>query len=187
MVPLASLWLPIVVSAALVFVASSIIWMALPIHKNDYKGLPDEDAVMTAMKQQNPGPGIYYYPWCNAGRATDAASKAKSESGPWGQIVVAAGKPAMGPMLSAWIVHLLIVGVFIAYVSGLGLAPGTSYLKVFQVSGAAAMLAYGGGVLPKFIWEGKPWSLLPGAVFDAVVYALLTAGTFGWLWPKVTF
>jgi hypothetical protein len=33
---------------------------------------------------------------------------------------------------------------------------------------------------------GMPWSHVPGRVFDGVVYALLTAGVFGWLWPHAT-
>lgn len=47
MVTLSALWLPILLSAVIVFVASSIIHMAIPIHKNDYRQLPDEDKCST--------------------------------------------------------------------------------------------------------------------------------------------
>ena len=43
--PFGSLWLPVMISAVVVFVASSIIHMALKYHKADYKSLPNEDAV----------------------------------------------------------------------------------------------------------------------------------------------
>ena len=46
MVPIHALWLPILLSAVIVFVASSIIHMALPIHKSDYRKLPDEAKVL---------------------------------------------------------------------------------------------------------------------------------------------
>jgi len=48
MVSITALWLPILLSAVIVFVASSIIHMLLPIHKSDYRKLPDEEKVMDA-------------------------------------------------------------------------------------------------------------------------------------------
>ena len=184
MIPLTSLWLPILLSAVIVFVASSVIWMALPIHRKDWKGLPDENALLAALKKANVAPGLYMFPWCDGGKAKDAASKEKTASGPWGQIIVNPGPYNMGRMLSIWFLYLLLLSTFVAYVASITLHSGDPYLKVFQVTGSCALLGYGGGILPKFIWEGKPWSLFPGAMFDAVVYFLLTAGTFGWLWPR---
>ena len=46
----AALWLPILLSAVLVFVASSIIHMASPWHKSDYPKMPNEDGVMDALR-----------------------------------------------------------------------------------------------------------------------------------------
>src|SRR6266851_8791731 len=43
MVSLSALWLPIVLSAVIVFVASSIMYMLLPYHRSDYRKLPEED------------------------------------------------------------------------------------------------------------------------------------------------
>ena len=37
------LWLAILASTAAVFVASALLWMALPFHKGDYKPLPTDD------------------------------------------------------------------------------------------------------------------------------------------------
>lgn len=46
---LAQLWLPIVVSAVIVFVASSIICMMTPLHKADYSVPPDQDELAGAV------------------------------------------------------------------------------------------------------------------------------------------
>ena len=45
MVSISALWLPILLSAVIVFVASSIIHMVLPVHRGDYRKLPEEDRV----------------------------------------------------------------------------------------------------------------------------------------------
>ena len=58
MVPLADLWLPIVLSAVFVFVASSVIHMALQIHKKDFQKLPNEDQVLAAMRGAGLKPGF---------------------------------------------------------------------------------------------------------------------------------
>lgn len=183
---LMELWLPILVSAAIVFVASSIIWMALPIHKNDYKGAAAaEGPLLDTLRAAALKPGVYMLPWCNGGKDNAEATKAKMAAGPWAMIYVMKGNCGMGRTLGLWFVHLVIVGVFVAYVaSHANLGPAPHYLSVFRVVGAAALLAHAGYALPMCIWHAHPWSLLPGKLFDAVVYSLLTAGTFAWLWPK---
>jgi hypothetical protein len=55
---------------------------------------------------------------------------------------------------------------------------------VFRVVGTAAFLAYGFGTMSNAIWKGQTWSFTIKEVVDGLVYALLTAGTFGWLWPR---
>ena len=37
--------------------------------------------------------------------------------------------------------------------------------------------------VPDAIWFGRPWSFVMKGQFDALLYALLTAGVFGWMWP----
>lgn len=186
---LAALWLPIVVSAVLVFFSSSIIWMALPIHRKDYRGLPDEASVVDAVRRQSPPPGVYMFPWCQGHGSKPspeerAAMEAKMKAGPWGVLVIMGGSFSFGKTLGLWFVHLLVASFLVAYVASAALPPGTPYLQVFRIAGAAAFLVYAGGLAPRCIWEGKPWSQFPAALFDAIVYTLLTAGVFGWLWPK---
>ena len=50
---LVGLWLPILVSSVLVFVASSLIWNVLGAHKWHVRGLPDEAAVRDALSKQS--------------------------------------------------------------------------------------------------------------------------------------
>jgi hypothetical protein len=45
-------------------------------------------------------------------------------------------------------------------------------------------MSYGLGNLAKVIWKGEPWSMVIKEVIDGLIYGLLTAGVFGWLWPK---
>ncbi len=181
------LWKPILVSAALVFVASSILWMALPIHKHDYKNPGDkEDAILGAVRSASLAPGVYYVPWCQGAKAKDPAVMEKMKSGPWAMLTVMPHAPHMGRMLFLWFLHLAMVGVFVAYIcANAGLAPGARYLAVFRVAGVSAFIAHTGYALPMCIWHGTPWNQLPGRVFDGAVYALLTAGTFAWLWPEL--
>lgn len=61
MTELASLWLPILLSALFVFVASSVIHMVLPIHRGDYRKLPQEDRVLDGLRDVVP-PGQYMFP-----------------------------------------------------------------------------------------------------------------------------
>lgn len=187
MVSLEALWLPIVVSSALVFVASAVIWMVLPIHKGDYKKLgANEDGMLQTVRSMGLRPGMYMFPCCDPAAVKDnPAAMEKLKAGPWGTVTVLGGMPNMGVCLFMWAVNLLVVSTLIAYVSSHVLHTGDAYLKVFRVTATMAVLAYGGNILTDSIWKGRPWSLLPGSVFDAAVYAGLTAGTFSWLWPKV--
>jgi len=184
---LSTLWMPILLSAVLVFIASSIIWMASPLHKHDYKNPGDkEQDIMNMLKSGNFEPGVYYVPWCHGhGAQKDPAVIAKMKAGPWAMLNVIPGPPNMGKMLGLWFLHLLIIGVFVAYLTSHAVTgPKVQYLEVFRFAGAVALLAHAGYALPLSIWHANPWSQLPGRLVDGVVYALLTAGTFAWLFPK---
>jgi len=184
MLTLTSLWQPVVVSAVLVFIASSIIWMALPIHKNDYKKLEGKEEGARDLAR-GLAAGVYMFPWCTPqDEKSDPAAAERLQEGPWGTLSVLPRRWSMGPMLGLWFGHLLIVSFFVAYITRPGNPAGTPYLEIFRVSGAAALVAHAGGIMPACIWQGQPWSQARGRLFDAVVYALITAGVFGWLWPR---
>lgn len=185
MVGLNALWLPIVLSAVIVFVASWVVHMLLPIHRKDYARLPDEDQLMEAMRRAGVRPGNYAVP-CPASPAAMSSPEMieKYERGPVGLFnVVPNGPPAMAKYLAQWFAFCLVIGVFVAYVAGRTLPAGTDYLQVFRVAGTVAFLGYGMGHPVASIWRGQKWSTTLKHVVDGLVYALLTAGTFGWLWP----
>lgn len=184
MVPLAALWLPILLSAVIVFVASSIIHMALPIHKSDYKKLPDEEPARAALK--GVAPGVYMVPACDHKNMKDPAVQEKFKQGPVGTITLRpAGMINMGTFLGQWFFYCLLVSFFTAYVAAHVMAAGTPYLQVFRAVGTIGFMTYGLAQIPMGIWGGSPWSVVFKHMIDGLIYGLLTAGTFGWLWPKM--
>jgi len=186
MVSLSALWLPIVLSAVIIFVASSIMHMVLPYHRSNYKQLPDEDKVRAALRSAGLQRGLYVFPFCTPKDMKSPAMVEKYKQGPVGSItVMPLGPPAMPKFLGQWFAYCLLVSFFVAYLTAHTVAAGTPYLAVFRVVGTAAFLAYGLGALPGGIWKGQMWSMTIMEVIDGLVYAVLTAGTFGWLWPRI--
>jgi hypothetical protein len=184
MVPLTALWLPIVLSAVIVFVASSIMHMVLPYHHGDYRQLPQEDKVVAALRAAGLTRGAYVFPFCTHKEMKTPAAIEKYKQGPVGMMTVfPSGPPVMPKFLGLWFGYCLIIAFFVAYLTGRTVAPGTPYLAVFRVAGTAGFLGYGLGLLPNGIWRGQPWSTVLKDVFDGLIYGLLLAGTFGWLWP----
>ncbi|MBI3662043.1 MAG: hypothetical protein HY234_03210 [Acidobacteria bacterium] len=186
MVELTALWMPILLSAVVVFVASSIIHMALPYHKSDYKKLPNEEKVLEALRALGLAPGSYHFPHCGSHKDMKTPEHTeKLNKGPIGLMTVfPAGVPNMGKYLGTWFAYCLVVSVFVAYVAGRTLGPGTQYLAVFRIAGTVGFLSYGIAHAHASIWEGRAWSTTFKFFFDGLVYGALTAGVFGWLWPR---
>jgi hypothetical protein len=187
MVSLGALWLPILLSAVLVFVASTLIHMVLKYHAADYRALPNEDAVRAAFRgSNNPGPGQYIIPHItDMKQMASPEHLAKCAEGPVAVLTLRPnGVPTMGPSLINWFVFTVVVSAFVAFVASGVLPAGTEYRKVFHTVGLVAFLAYAAGQLPAAIWMGKPWSIAAKEVLDGLIYGLVTAGTFGWLWPR---
>jgi len=184
MVSLSALWLPILLSAVIVFIASSIIHMLLPYHRTNYRQLPDEDKLLAVLRAAGLTRVLYHFPFCTHKEMQSPAAQEKFKQGPVGMLTVfPSGPPNMAKFLGLWFAYCLIIGFFVAYLAGHTIAPGAPYLGVFRVVGTAAFLAYGLGTFSNGIWKGLPWSMVLKESFDGLVYALLTAGTFGWLWP----
>ena len=180
-----SLLVPILVSAVIVFIASSIIHMATPLHKNDMKRVPNEDGVMGALRPFNLAPGDYAMPLAASMAAMGTPEfQAKMNAGP---VVVMTVRPS-GPFsmtknLVQWFIYSIVISMIAGYVAGVALAPGADYLKVFQIAGCVAFTGYAMGLPQTSIWGGKNWGTTLRGMFDGLLYGLLTGGTFGWLWP----
>ena len=186
MVPVLSLWLPIVLSAVAVFVVSSLIHMVLGYHKNDFQEVPNETAVMNALRPFNIPPGEYGMPRPKG----MAEMKSPEFQEKWRQGPVAfftifpnSDAPGMGAQLFAWFIYALVISVFAAYIAGRALGPGADYLQVFRFAGATAFLGYGAALWQQTIWYKRKLSTTIKSTFDALIYGFVTAGFFGWLWP----
>ena len=186
MVSLGSLWLPILLSAVLVFVVSSIIHMVLKYHASDYKQLPNEDVVRAAIRSGNPEPRQYIIPYCREMKEMNSPEMQKNfTEGPVAVLnLKRPGPPTMGGALVQWFLYSLVISFFIAYIAAHSIAPNTPYLGVFRIVGAIGFLAYAAAQVPQSIWMGKPWSITWKEILDGLIYGLVTAGTFGWLWPR---
>jgi hypothetical protein len=186
MVPLAALWLPILLSAVIVFVASSIIHMASPWHKNDYPKVPNEEGLRAALRPLAIPPGDYMVPRPSSREEMkDPKFLEKINQGPNLVLTVLPTGPwSMGRNLGLWFVYLLAVSLFAAYIAGRALAPGAPYLQVFRFVGATAFLGYAAALWQMSIWYRRAWSTTVKATIDGLIYAVLTAGTFGWLWLR---
>lgn len=186
MVSLTHLWLPIVLSAVLVFVASSLIHMVLKWHAPDYRPLANEDEVRAALLKGSPTPGQYVIPHCADMKDMDKPEmKKKYEDGPVGFLVLSpAGAPNLGKSLGLWFLYSLAVAFCAAYIASRTLGSGTHYLQVFRVVGAVSFLTYAGGSIQMGIWAGKPWRSVVMDLVDGLIYGLVSAGAFGWLWPR---
>jgi hypothetical protein len=184
MVTLTALWLPILLSAVIVFVASSIMHMLLPYHHSDYKQLPEEDKVRATMRAVGLPPGMYHFPFCSHKDMNTPAAQQKFKEGPVGMLtVLPSGPPAMSKFLGLWFVYCLVVGVFTAYLCAHTMSFAAPFRAVLRIAGTVAFMAYGVANISNGIWKGQPWIVVFKEIFDGMVYALLTAATFAWLWP----
>jgi NADH:ubiquinone oxidoreductase subunit 3 (subunit A) len=181
---LVNLWLPIVVSAVLVFFASFIAWTVSTHHKPDWKKLPNEERVMEEVRGAKVSAGQYMFPYCDPSEMKDPTKKARYEAGPHGTVNVWPGPPNMGMNMVLTLVFFLVTSIFVAYLTSVALDPGARFAKVFQVAGTAAIMAYCFAFIPNNIWFHKPLRAVVMDILDGVVYGLITGATFGLLWPK---
>lgn len=186
MISIMHLWLPILLSAVGVFIASSILHMVLKFwHMPDYQSFSNEDEVRAAIRKGNPGPGMYMLPTCKMEDMKKPETQAKFQEGPVGLVTLRAnGNINMGTSLLQWFVFCLLVSYFCAYVGIISLASGTDAMHVLQLTGTAGIMAYALGALPQGIWMGEPWKNVSKAVVDGIIYGLITGAIFACLWPR---
>ena len=186
MTGLSQLMLPILLSAVFVFIVSSVIHMMLPFHKNDYPRVPNEDKVMDALRPLGIPPGDYMLP--RAESMQDMRSPAFAEKMKKGPVlmmtVMPSGQMGMGKNLVQWFIYSVVVGILGAYVAGRALPPGSPYLPVFRFVGVTAFCCYAVALWQASIWYRRSWTTTIKLTIDGLLYALVTAGTFGWLWPR---
>lgn len=184
---LLELWLPIILSAVVLHIASFVFWAASPWHNPDVKQLPDQGAFDAAVKPLDIPPGYYMSPCTHDPKEMKAeAFRKRYDEGPWMTLGVFAGKPNMGRNLALTFLVFLVASTLIAYLAGLALPAGAGFWRVFRLVMPAGVLAYTFGGMNNGIWFGKSLAWTVRDIIDALVYAALTAAIFAWLWPAAS-
>jgi len=183
-VSLLSLWLPILVSAMIVFVAGFIAWQVMPHHRSDWVGVPNEELLLQAIRDLGLERGQYVFPRAMTPEgAKDPEAKAKLREGPIGSLIIW-NAPNLSKNLLRYFLFTLFVSFMAAYIGYASIPAGAEYTHVFRVLGTVAFLAYSAAEIPGAIWFGRTWNSAWKAVVDGLVFGLLTGGVFGWLWPS---
>ena len=186
MVPIVSLWLPILLSAVIVFIVSSLVHMVMTYHYGDFKSAPDEEKAMNTLRTLSLPAGEYFIPYAGTAKIRKSPEfQEKMKKGPTVFVTVWENAMAsMGKNLVLWFLYSVVVGIFSAYMCGRALGPGVSYLEVFRFAGFTAFCCYSVAQWQDAIWFNRSWRRTITGTLDGLIYALLTAGVFGWLWPR---
>jgi hypothetical protein len=186
MVTLAQLWLPVLLSAVFIFVASSVIHMFLKWHNSEYHGFPNEEAVRAVIREGTDTPGQYFVPYAaDEKKMRDPEVRRKFEEGPVALVTLRrAGPVDMKKPLVLWFLYTLAVSLLTGYVASRSLAAGAPAVHVMRVASLVPLLTYIGGHIQNGIWMGKPWSSVAKEILDGAIYAGITGLTFAWLWPR---
>ena len=186
-VALTELWLPILLAAAAVFVVSSLIHVASPLHKSDYKPLPDEERVLEAMREAGLQRGGYAFPFASSMKEmAEEGFISKQNQGPVGFMQVLPNGPIkMGGALVIWFLYSALLATFAGYIGTLCLSRGADYHEVFRITGTVALLGFATAPIQDSIWRGVRWAVTARFVAGGILYGLVTAGVFGAMWPGV--
>ncbi len=185
MVSVISLWLPIVLSAVAVFLASSVMHMLLRYHRADWATLPNEDAAIDVLRSVPPGD--YMMPHSSGMESMkDPAFQEKMKRGPMATLTIMRGdmQGSFKKSLGLWFVFSLVVGLLAALVAGSEMGPGEHRHQVIHVVWLVSFMGYGLALAQMSIWYGRKWSTTVKTLVDSVIYGLLTGLVFGWLWPR---
>ncbi len=187
MISILSLWLPILLSAIAVFIVSSFINVLLPWHRNDWKKVPAEADVMSSLRGFAIPPGDYVLPHAAGPQEMNSdAYKEKVKQGPLALITIMdTSSQNMAKSMVSWFVYCIVISILAAYIATRALTPAAEYLEVFRFTGATAFIGYAMSLPQNSIWFHRSWGSTVRFMIDGLIYGLLTAGFFGWLWPEV--
>jgi hypothetical protein len=168
-----------------VFIASSIIHMATPWHHGDFTPMPDQARVLDALRPFNIRPGDYVVPHPRGRQEASSPEFAElAKRGPVVMMTVLPGDVVIAKNLVLWFVYCIVVALCAAYIAGAALPPGAAAKKVFQFAGATAFIGFALGLWQQTIWYSRSWVTTLKSTIDGLVYGVVTAGAFAWLWPR---
>jgi len=177
---LLGLWLPIVVTAVVLFFASFVAWMILPHHFGDRSKLDKENEFMDHLRDLNVQPGNYLFPYAASGKEMGSQEHQKRYAkGPRGTINIYS-MPNTGANLFCTLLFFLVTATIIGYVAWEALEgwdpAKVTFLKVFQIVGAVGVLTYSSAGILNGIWFKKK---LVTDIVDGIVYGIITGLIFG--------
>jgi hypothetical protein len=186
-ISLMQLWIPIVGSAVLTWIASGLFHMLIKHHNSDYQKLENEDDVADAVGRGSPKLGLHHFPHCaDMSEMASESMQERFKKGPIGMVIIFPnGLPNMGKLLGQQLVYFLLGSTLIAYCASFALPAGSDFSTVFRVFSSIGFAAYGWATIPFSIWFGFQWSMTVKYLIDALIYAVIVAATFAWLWPAV--
>lgn len=168
------LWLPILIGGLATHVISVIAWTVSPHHKPDWKQLPDQDAFLAWLAEKNLPPEQYIFPHM------DSAKAGESHEGCQGTLVLWPKPPNMGVNIALTLSFFLVASYVIGYLASLGVAPGATFMDVFQFVTTAGLLTYCAGIFPGVFWFRRKVAM---DLLDGVVQAIAIGLIFAALWP----
>jgi hypothetical protein len=186
MTSLSALWLPILLSAVFVFLASFVLHMATPWHKGDYKSVAQEDQVTAALRPLAIPPGDYMVPRPKSMEQMRSPEFAEQlRQGPvLVMTVLPNGMTPMGSLLVKWFVYLLVVSFIAGGVASHVLPPGADFHVVLHTTGMTAFLGFALALWQMAIWYQRSLGTTVRSTIDGLIYGLITGATFAWLWPR---
>ncbi|MBS0633540.1 MAG: hypothetical protein JSS11_16645 [Verrucomicrobia bacterium] len=181
---LLALWLPILLSAVVVFVISCLVHMVLKWHNSDYNGFANENDVRAAINAGQPAPGRYVIPFCKDMKEMGSADmQQKYREGPLAQITLGpVGAPKIGKFLGLWFVWTLVVSAVAAYLAARVCGFSHPHAAA-KLAGAIVFVSLGFGTVSESIWSMRPWSSSVKFLIDAALYGLGAGLVFLYLWP----
>ena len=185
MIELSALWLPILLTAVVVFFISFVMWMVSPHHNSDWGPLSDEDRLMDVLRELGAGAGQYTFPHvAERAQLKDPAWMARFDRGPKGFLILKPEGPVnVGRSMLVSFLFNAITAALVAYAATLVLPAGAATGLVFRFFAVVAFLANAFALGWGAIWFGRSWTSTFKEVLDGLVYGLATAGVFAWLWP----
>ena len=186
MITVTQLVLPALLAAVLVFVVSSIVHMMTPWHGGDFQKLPNEDAVLAALRPFNLIPGEYVAPRPAGMKEMGTPEfQEKRMRGPNVMMNVLPNVQAgMGRQLGLWFLYSFVIALFVGYITSRAVGIGADRIVVFKFVAAITFAAYAIGHWQESIWYSRSWITTIKSTVDGVIYGCVTAAALAWLWPR---
>jgi hypothetical protein len=161
--------------------------MALPWwHKPDCTKMPQEEKVMEALRPFAIPPADYMVPL--AGGMAEMRTPEFQEKLRKGPVMVLTVLPngmfEMRKSLVLWFLYLLVVSILSGYVALHALPVWAGHKAVYRIVGVTSFLGYNAALWQMTIWYRRALATTVRATIDGLIYAGVTAATFGWLWPR---